>query len=92
MTPKGNFELYTKAVELHEKVYRRASWDKEKYQIKIGHMLQGLFGKYVWTLKDLSDEQLWKVIEIASLKFNKRKNWEKREVHNSPALNKPTGV
>jgi len=36
-----------------------------------GHMLQMLFGKKVWTIKDLDDDQLQKAVEICSEKLNR---------------------
>lgn len=71
--PKGNLELYEKAVELHKSAYKRVNDDKEAYKVKTGHMLQHLFGKSVWTLKDLRDEQLEIVIGFCNEKIERNK-------------------
>lgn len=68
MPPKGNIDLYNKAVEEHKRVFKKAIWNGEKYKKKTGHMLQSLFGKKVWTLKDLDDRQLKIIIDICSKK------------------------
>ncbi len=73
MPPKGDVELYEKAVELHKSAYKRVKDSKEAYKIKLGHMLQHLFGKSVWTLKDLRDEQLEVVIDFCEKKIEKNK-------------------
>lgn len=78
MPPKGSPKLYKKACELHKRVFNKAIWNKDKYKVKTGHMLQSLYGRSVWTLKDLNDNELLKIIEICEnkiknhpLKFNK---------------------
>ncbi len=68
MLPKGSSELYKKAVELHKLAYKKDHWNKEKYQKRLGHMLQNLYGKSVWTLKDLNDTQLEQVIAYCEKK------------------------
>jgi hypothetical protein len=73
MPPKGSPELYQKAVELHKIAYKRPSWNGEKYKKKLGHMLQMVFGKSVWTFKDLSDGQLEVIINYAEAKIRKQK-------------------
>lgn len=71
MPPRGTIALYEKAVGTHSRAYRRALWDDAKYKRKIGHMLQRLFGKSVWTLKDLVDFELEEVIKLSEKKLNK---------------------
>ena len=71
LPPKGNPALYKKAVDLHQKAYQKEVWNKEKYGKKTGYMLQMIFGKGVWTLKDLDDVQLLRIIELAEYKLKK---------------------
>ncbi len=74
MQPRGSVELYSKAADIHKKAYKRLSWNGEKYKLKTGHMLQKLFGKSVWTLKDLNDDELLKIIDFSEKKLSKTRN------------------
>jgi hypothetical protein len=65
MEPKGNLDLYNHATELCKLAWKKSSWNGEKYKKKLGFLLQGHFGKDVWTLKDLDDEQLLVILKKA---------------------------
>ena len=73
MPPKGSPELYAQAVEIHKKAFKKEQWNREKYQKSTGHILQSIFGKAVWTLKDLDDTGLNHVIKWAEHKLDKTK-------------------
>lgn len=73
MEPKGSRELYDKAVELCQSAYRKPQWSKEKYGKSMGHFIKSVFGKNFWTLKDLNDNQLKKMIHYAELKLAKKR-------------------
>lgn len=59
--PKGNADLYATIVDMHKAAYKKDSWNGAKYKKSTGHMLQQIFGKKVWTLKDLDDYQLLEI-------------------------------
>jgi hypothetical protein len=71
MPPKGSLELYEKAAEIHKLAYKKGGMNSERYKKRMGYMLQNLFGKEVWTLKDLNDAQLKAVIGLAQMKAEK---------------------
>ncbi len=77
MPPTGSLDLYEKAVQLHKDAYKKDKWDKEQYKDHVGYKLQSLFGKGVWTFKDLNDEQLRYIIQKseARLVLGKRSTW-----------------
>jgi len=74
MQPKGDLELYKKAVEIHKSAYKKPTWNKEKYNKKVGFMLRSMFEEGVWTFKDLNDKQLLLIIEIATKKDEKKRS------------------
>lgn len=80
MLPEQNQELYDKAVALHSEVYKKPQWNKKVYEKKTGYMLQHLFGKEVWKIKDLNNEQLQRLIDTANNKKFRdgRKNEDKK--------------
>lgn len=78
MNPKGTIEIYEDVKRLHERAYRRPNDNKKAYDKKVGHMLQALFGKEVWTLKDLRDEQLYIVRDLSQDKYQRKIHHEDR--------------
>lgn len=88
MPPKGSQGLYDKAVEIHKTAYFGKCKTKEEYKRKTGFMLQNLFGKGVWTLKDLNDEQLNKVIEVSQQQIDKKAGKPKLDEKGQVVLSK----
>lgn len=43
----------------------------KKLKTKIGFWLRGTFGKPVWTIKDLNEEQIIQAIQIINEKLNR---------------------
>lgn len=72
MLPKGSPELYAKAVELHKLAFKKEKYNKERYQKKTGHMIRALFGHYAWTLKDLENPELERIIDICEHKIERK--------------------
>ncbi len=66
MEPIGTKEIYEKAKALskiaYADMYKAKAGKKKEKGAAIGFMLQQMFGRRVWTLKDLTDEQLNVVI------------------------------
>ena len=57
--PKGNPDLYEHAKEMVKEAYKKPQWNGERWKKALGHCLQSMFEtRSVWTLKDLTDEQL----------------------------------
>lgn len=71
MQPKGSAELYEKARKMHQVVYKKPIWNKEKYTKKVGFQLRGIFGQEVWTFKDLDNTQLLHIIGVMENKIKK---------------------
>ncbi len=71
MLPKGNVDLYNKVKKMHSDIYKKACWNRDKYARKVGFQLRGTFGNDVWTFKDLTDDQLNKILEVMENKVKK---------------------
>jgi hypothetical protein len=65
MEPKGNLDLYNHAVQMCKEAFKKKVWNGDKYKRKLGFLLQGNFGRDVWTLKDLDDSQLLTIMKKA---------------------------
>ncbi len=75
LPPKGDPALYEKAVRLHKEAYKKEAWDSAKYSKKVGFHLRGIFRDNVWTLKDLNNTELLKIIELSveKIEYNNSK-------------------
>lgn len=72
MEPIGNMDLYNHAQEMMEEAYKKDIWSKKRWEKKLGHLLQNVFNKKdIWTLKDLDDYRLLKIMEMADFKIKK---------------------
>lgn len=78
-SPRGTLELYEKTVKIHKQAYKKDIWSNEKYKIKTGHMIRSIFGHPYWTLKDLEDDQLSKVIDFCNIQISKPKFLPKQQ-------------
>ena len=58
-------DLIAKATEAHKVAFpKHAAKPKKEYQKKTGHMLQSMYGKSVWMIKDLNAGQLLDLISV----------------------------
>lgn len=77
-------QLLAVAKDLHEKAYRRASWNQDRYKDKTGFFLRAMVSPSVWTLKDCDHAQLQHVIAICTERLARkgvRKQFLPPEIH-----------
>ena len=88
MEPKGNKDLYEHAKEMMKEAYKKPKHNGKRYDKMLGHLLQSLFqSKDVWTLKDLDDAQLLKLMGQADeIIKRKREREEKIGARPSPIV------